>query len=119
MRTCENARAGGVRRRAPLRFFPSDGTVKQTTHFRRFYYYNTDTGECTWDKPENYVMVGDNELMKAALLIQTAYRARKARRLIEAKKVRTPTASFGRPRFLLSRPGGRPSRCCLDQSLAG
>ncbi len=43
-----------------------------------FYYYNSATQEVVWDKPANYVMAADDELMMACIKIQSAYRARKA-----------------------------------------
>jgi ankyrin repeat protein len=50
-----------------------------------YYYYESNTHEMTWDKPEHYVMAADDELMAAAIKIQCCWRARQAR--IKTKKV--------------------------------
>ncbi len=45
----------------------------------RFYYYGNYSGEVLWEKPGNYVMAADDELMTAVVRIQSAFRARMAR----------------------------------------
>jgi hypothetical protein len=44
-----------------------------------YYYHGTYSNEVTWDKPEDYVMAADDELMTAAIRIQCAWRSRSAR----------------------------------------
>ena len=48
----------------------------------RFYYRETTTHEVRWDKPEHYVMAADDEEMHAVILVQTAWRMRKARKML-------------------------------------
>ena len=56
-----------------------------------YYYFNNYTNECMWDKPLDYVepkkgahhLAGMNPELKAALLIQNAYRAKQARRVLQ------------------------------------
>ena len=58
-----------------------------------YYYFNNFTNECMWDKPLDYVepkrgahhLAGMNPELKAALLIQNAYRAKQARRVLRQK----------------------------------
>ena len=58
-----------------------------------YYYFNNYTNECMWDKPLDYVepkrgahhLAGMNPELKAALLIQNAYRAKQARRVLRQK----------------------------------
>jgi hypothetical protein len=56
-----------------------------TSH--KYYYHDTMTGETTWDKPANYVMAADDELMMAAIKIQCCWRARQARKDAMVRKV--------------------------------
>ena len=44
-----------------------------------FYYYSSTSGASTWDKPEEYIMAADDELMNAVIKIQCLFRARQAR----------------------------------------
>jgi hypothetical protein len=52
----------------------------------QFYYYSRNTGEYVWEKPENYVMAGDDEEMRAVIKIQCCWRARAARRQVRAQE---------------------------------
>jgi len=45
----------------------------------QFYYYDTVTHKTVWEKPEHYVMAADDELMRAVIMMQCAWRARAAR----------------------------------------
>ncbi len=45
----------------------------------RFYYWHQETHEYSWDKPSNYILAADDETMKAAILVQSAWKIRKAR----------------------------------------
>jgi len=54
-------------------FDPQRGTV---------YYYGSISGKVTWVQPASYVMAADDELMRAVLRIQCAWRARTARRIL-------------------------------------
>ncbi len=44
-----------------------------------FYYYCHSTEETTWEKPANYKMAADDELMNAVIKIQCMFRAKKGR----------------------------------------
>ena len=50
------------------------------------YYYHTLSGESTWDEPEGFEEGGQDERLESVLMIQCAYRARAARRLIYTMK---------------------------------
>lgn len=41
-----------------------------------YYYYNRDTHETSWEKPADYTMAADDEVMAAAIKIQACARAR-------------------------------------------
>jgi len=43
-----------------------------------FYYYNNDTGDQSWEKPEHYIMAADDFMMSAVIKIQCAYRTKVA-----------------------------------------
>lgn len=43
-----------------------------------FYYYNNLTGETVWDKPDNYIMAAEDEMISAVVKIQCMYRKRHA-----------------------------------------
>jgi hypothetical protein len=49
-----------------------------------FYYYGSYSADVTWEKPSEYVMAADDELMHAVILIQTAWRGRASRRRVAA-----------------------------------
>lgn len=51
-----------------------------------FYYTNKETSEVTWDKPEEYVMAADDEMMMAVVKIQCMFRGKIARGDIKIKK---------------------------------
>ena len=53
-----------------------------------YYYYNTETHESVWDKPEEFVPGLEDEEMNAVLRIQCAFRAKVARRKVEQKKTK-------------------------------
>ena len=44
-----------------------------------FYYYNVETNETTWEKPDDFVMEASDDLLRAALKIQSVFRAKVAR----------------------------------------
>jgi hypothetical protein len=47
---------------------------------QRFYYFDRDTEETTWTKPESYILAADDELMSAVIKIQSLFRMRMAKR---------------------------------------
>jgi hypothetical protein len=51
-----------------------------------FYYYGSNSGEMTWEKPEHYVMAADDDLMHAVIKIQSMWRGRIARGEVTIKK---------------------------------
>eukprot|EP00948_MAST-09A_sp_MAST-9A-sp1_P003634 g3634.t1 len=51
-----------------------------------YYYYNSETGNSQWEVPPDFIEGGVNEMMKAALKIQCNFRARQARRKVDAAK---------------------------------
>jgi len=44
-----------------------------------FYYWNQETQEVIWDKPEKYILAADDETIRAAIMLQCAFRGRLAR----------------------------------------
>lgn len=61
------------------------------------YYYNTETGLCVWDQPEDFVPGGSSEEMLAVLRIQCVWRTKQARRKVDgAREKRGNDANFQR-----------------------
>ena len=60
-----------------------------------YYYCDSHTHEVTWDKPEHYVMAADDEEMHAVILVQTAWRMRKAREAVARRAQHAHTAARG------------------------
>ena len=52
----------------------------------RFYYWNQETEEITWGKPPKYILACNDETMKAAILLQSAWKAKIARRAVEERR---------------------------------
>jgi hypothetical protein len=53
-----------------------------------FYYWNQETAEVIWTKPENYILAADDETIRAAIMLQCAYRGRMARQGAGSKRVK-------------------------------
>ena len=51
-----------------------------------FYYYGSYSHEVTWEKPAEYVMAADDELMSAVIKIQCAWRRRAAHHTVKDKQ---------------------------------
>lgn len=51
------------------------------------YYYGTQTKECRWEKPDEYSVAADDEMISAIITIQCAYRSRLARRKVASKRL--------------------------------
>ena len=56
------------------------------TEHHAFYYYNYDTGDTVWEKPDEYIMAADDLMFRSVIQIQSRYRSRVARRRAEAIK---------------------------------
>jgi hypothetical protein len=52
----------------------------------KFYYYDKASHETTWEKPAEYVMAADDEMMHAVVIIQCAWRKRSGRKIVKARK---------------------------------
>jgi hypothetical protein len=52
----------------------------------KFYYYDKNSQETTWEKPAEYVMAADDEMMHAVVVIQCAWRKRSGRKIVKARK---------------------------------
>ena len=54
-----------------------------------FYYYSSTTGNSRWEKPEEYIMAADDEMMNAVIKIQCLFRARQVRQQMNQKRIAT------------------------------
>jgi hypothetical protein len=51
-----------------------------------FYYWNQNTQDMSWEKPPNYILAADDELMVAVIKVQCLYRMRQARQYAESRR---------------------------------
>lgn len=60
------------------------------------YYFNHETGELTWEKPEFYIVAAEDDEMKAVIRIQCMYRGKLARREKAARDAKDKAAHMYR-----------------------